>query len=281
MESSNKLRVVTTSWDDGDSADLKLAELLRSKGIQGTFYIPIKFRKKPLGHAELRALASIGFEIGAHGWSHKHLWRLQIQEVNQEVRPCKDVLEDILGKRVEMFCYPNGRYDRNTIRALQEAGYKGARTVRMLARQRTRNPFQMPTTLQAFPHAPFTYLKNVARAHSLESLQSCFVQMPCLGNWVELGKSLFDAVLEDGGVWHLYGHSWEIESLGLWDDLRELLDYVSRRETVRYVPNCALLQSRSVAASSVLAGAIAGQQCGTPFEAEPRSGALSVATRKR
>lgn len=247
MQSSNKLTFVTTSWDDGDCADLKLAELLRSKGIHGTFYIPINYREKSLSHAELRTLTSEGFEIGAHGWSHKHLWRLQPEELGREVRPCKDVLEDILGKPVEMFCYPAGRYDANAVRALQEAGYRGARTVRMLATRPTFNPFEMPTTLQVFPHAPFTYLKNVARARSLESLQSCFVQMPRLGSWVELAKRLFDAVLEDGGVWHLYGHSWEIERLGLWDGLRELLDYVCRRDAVRYVPNCALLQPQSVA----------------------------------
>jgi peptidoglycan/xylan/chitin deacetylase (PgdA/CDA1 family) len=249
VQSSNKLRFVTTSWDDGDCADLKLAELLRSKGIHGTFYIPINYREKPLGHAELRTLASEGFEIGAHGWSHKYLWRLEPEELGQEVRPSKDVLEDILGKQVEMFCYPGGRYDTNAVRALQGAGYRGARTVRMLATRPTFDPFEMPTTLQVFPHAPFTYLKNVARARSLESLQSCLVQMPRLGNWLELGKRLFDAVLENGGIWHLYGHSWEIEKLGLWDDLCEILDYVGGRVGVSYVPNCALVPAPATVAS--------------------------------
>jgi len=238
------MRFVTTSWDDGDCADLKLAELLRLKGIRGTFYIPINYRQEPLSRAELRTLASEEFEIGAHGWSHKHLWGLRPGEVCQEVRPCKDVLEDILGKRVEMFCYPRGRYDTNVIRTLQGAGYRGARTVRMLAIRPTFDPFEMPTTVQVFPHAPFTYLKNALRARSLDSLQSCISQMAHLRSWVELGKRLFDAVLENGGVWHLCGHSWEIEQLGLWDDLREILEYVCRRDGVRYVSNCALLQPR-------------------------------------
>jgi peptidoglycan/xylan/chitin deacetylase (PgdA/CDA1 family) len=241
----NKLRLVTTSWDDGDCADLKLAELLSSKGIRGTFYIPINYRKKPLGHAELRTLGAEGFEIGAHGWSHKRLWGLRPEELGQEVRPCKEVLEDILGKRVQMFCYPRGRYDANAVRAVQQAGYRGARTVRMLATRPDFKAFEMPTTLQVFPHATFTYLKNVARARSIESLKSYLVQMPRLGNWVELGKRLFDSVLEHGGIWHLYGHSWEIEGGGLWDGLGELLEYVGRRDGVQYVPNCALLQPQS------------------------------------
>jgi len=242
VQSPNKLRFVTTSWDDGDSADLKVAELLRLKGIHGTFYIPINYRQKPLSQGELRTLASEGFEIGAHGWSHKHLWRLPPEDVGQEVRPCKHVLEDILGKRVEMFCYPRGRYDPNVVRGLKEAGYKGARTVRMLATRLTFDPFEMPTSLEAFPHVPLTYVKNVARARSLESFQSFLIHLPRVRSWLALGKRLFDRVLENGGVWHLFGHSWQIEQLGLWDDLREILDYVCRRDGVRYVPNCALLQ---------------------------------------
>jgi len=243
LQRINKLRIVTTSWDDGDYADLKLAELLRSKGIRGTFYVPINYRERPLGHSDLRALASQGFEIGAHGWSQKHLWGLQPQELTEEVRPCKRVLEDIIGREVEMFCYPRGRYDANVVHALQEAGYRGARTVRMLATKPTFNVFEMPTTLQVFPHVRFTYFKNAARARSLETLQSCLLQMPRLGSWIELGKRLFDAVLQNGGIWHLFGHSWEIESLGLWDDLCEILDYVGRRDGVAYVPNCGLLQA--------------------------------------
>jgi peptidoglycan/xylan/chitin deacetylase (PgdA/CDA1 family) len=242
LQSGNQPRIVTTSWDDGDYADMKLAELLRSRGISGTFYVPINYRARPLGHSDLRALDSEGFEIGAHGWTQKHLWGLPLGELAHEVRPCKRILEDVLGREVEMFCYPRGRYDANVVRALQHAGYKGARTVRMLATRPTANPFKMPTTLQVFPHGPFTYLKNVGRARSLESLQSCLTQMPRLGSWLDLGKKLFDEVLENGGIWHLFGHSWEIEALSLWDDLREILDYVGKREGVRYVSNCALLQ---------------------------------------
>src|SRR5215831_16863819 len=142
--SMDKVRIVTTSWDDGDCADLKLAEILRARGIKGTFYVPIRYRQRPMGHSELRSLASEGFEIGAHGYSHKHLWRLPPEELAQEVGPCKRILEDVLGKEVEMFCYPRGRYDRNTVCAVKQAGYKGARTVRMLATRPTFSRFEMP-----------------------------------------------------------------------------------------------------------------------------------------
>jgi len=240
---SNTPRVVTTSWDDGDRLDLKLAETLRSRGIPGTFYIPVR---PYLGHpaltpAELRALHSEGFEIGAHTVTHKHLWKLPAAELAEEINPCKPFLEDILGTKVRMFCYPRGRYDGNVVRAVQKAGYWGARTVRMLATRAKFDPFEMPTTVQAVPHGVFSYVKNVARARKLEGVRVFSSQMAHLGNWVELGKRLFDSVLEQGGVWHLWGHSWEIEEHGLWKELEEVLDYVGRRKGVTYVPNWKLI----------------------------------------
>jgi len=235
-------RIVTTSWDDGDRRDLRLAEILRGRAIRGTFYVPIDpYRSPALSHSELRALSSEGFEIGAHGYSHKHLWKLSSQELAEEITPCKPILEDILGTEVRMFCYPRGRYDANAIRTVKEAGYAGARTVRMLATRPGFDPFEMPTTVQVVPNPRFSYAKNVARAGKMEGLQVFLAQMTELGNWVELGKKLFDSVLQDGGIWHLWGHSWEIDELGLWNDLEEILDYVCKREGVTYIPNCELI----------------------------------------
>jgi peptidoglycan-N-acetylglucosamine deacetylase len=238
-------RIVTTSWDDGEQTDIKLAEILRARGIGATFYVPITPYKgrAALSHSELRSLSAEGFEIGAHSVSHQHLWKLSAEALTREINPCKPILEDILGTEVRMFCYPRGRYDSNVIRALQQAGYRGARTVRMLSTRLEFEPFEMPTTLQVSPQPRSSYLKNIARGRKLEALPVCLANFNRLGNWRELGKTLFDFVLENGGVWHLYGHSQEIEELGLWEELKEILDYVSSREGVRYVPNCELLLS--------------------------------------
>lgn len=236
-------RIVTTSWDDGHLADLKLAELLQAQGVRGTFYVPISpYNGQPsLGPQELRSLSSEGFEIGAHGVSHKLLWGLPQEELSREINPCKPMLEAILGSEVGMFCYPRGRYDQNAVRALRKAGYRGARTVRMLATRLEFNPFEMPTSLQVFPHSTSGYVRNVLRAR-MKGLPTCLSHRSKLKNWVDLGKSLFDSVLKNGGIWHLYGHSWEIDQLGLWESLSEMITYVSKRQSVSYVTNGQLLQ---------------------------------------
>jgi peptidoglycan-N-acetylglucosamine deacetylase len=244
-QSTTRPRIVTTSWDDGERYDLKVAEILRSKQIRGTFYIPIiPYLGRPtMSPAELRALAAEDFEIGAHGFSHKYLWKLPPEELAREINPCKPILEDITGKEVRMFCYPRGRYDVNVVRALKEAGYRGARTVRMLATRLEFAPFEMPTTIQISRHTRYTYIKNIARGRTFEGLRVYLANRDKASNWLDLGKSLFDSVMENGGIWHLYGHSKEIEEFGLWKDLEEILDYVGKRKEVTYLPNWQLIQT--------------------------------------
>lgn len=239
-------RIVSTSWDDSDRADLKVAELLQTRGMNATFYVPFArpsglCEKRPaLSNSEVRSLSEY-FEIGAHSVSHRLLRGMQAEDLSKEVGSCKAMLEDIVGKDVCMFCYPCGRYDANVVRALEGAGYKGARTVRMLATRLDFDPFEMPTTVQSFSHPNYTYFRNIVRARKLEGLQVYYANRKRLRNWVELSKALFDDVMQHGGIWHLYGHSWEVDHLGLWKDLKQVLDYVCKREGVLYLSNVELL----------------------------------------
>jgi peptidoglycan/xylan/chitin deacetylase (PgdA/CDA1 family) len=233
-----KLRIATTSWDDGNPKDLRVADLLNARALGGTFYVPFRHEgHRVINGSNLRSLRDTGFEIGGHGISHLSLPRLSTEEIDREVRGCKEKLEDILGEQLDSFCYPRGRFNGRVQQSLRMAGYKGARTTRMLVTSSDFDPFEMPTTLQVYPHPKSTYIKNLAKARNVVGLCSYALRFIRVDTWVELGRKLFDSVLKDGGIWHLYGHSWEIEELGLWGDLRELLDYVSKRSGVAYVSN--------------------------------------------
>ncbi len=235
--------IVTTSWDDGHPSDLRIAELLRSRHIGGTFYVLMTGRHGgPILHAShLKFLSKEGFEIGAHGLTHQALPQFESKELAREVGVCKKNLEDILGEEVQMFCYPKGRYNDNVIKHVEQAGYKGARTTRWLGYRFDFHPFKMPTTLHAYPHLTWHYFRNAARAKNLSGLFDYFTRFWQVTRWVDLGKQMFDGVREKGGVWHLYGHSWLVDELNLWADLTELLDYVSMRKDVTYVSNAELL----------------------------------------
>ena len=51
---------------------------------------------------------------------------------------------------------------------------------------------------------------------------------------------LFDRVLNMGGVFHLWGHSWEISQHNQWAALERVLAYVAHRPGVRYLTNGAI-----------------------------------------
>jgi peptidoglycan/xylan/chitin deacetylase (PgdA/CDA1 family) len=236
--------VVTTSWDDDAVSGMRVAELLGEKGMRGTFYVPTGEldRGSHFTAANLRTLSANGFEIGAHTISHRVLTELNAAELVNEVCGCKPVLEQMLGREVVMFCYPRGRFNAEVLREVRRAGYGGGRTTRMLCSDEVFPPFEMPTTVQAYPHARSNYLRNIARLGGVSALVQSAAEMVSFESWIQLGKKLFDKVLRDGGVWHLYGHAWELEKLNLWAQLEEVLNYVSGRDGVAYLTNAQLLQ---------------------------------------
>ena len=235
--------IVTTSWDDGDSGDLKIGELLARHALHGTFYVPIKGHHSSgrMSSAELSSLAAMGFEIGGHGVSRPNLTLCTPEELEREVGWCKQELEDELGQAVHMFAYPQGRYNRQVISAVKQAGYWGARTSRMLARRIDFDRFRMPTSVQAYPHSATGYLRNLGRSFSIGRTTEFLMRLQTSRSWMDLAAALFDKVLREGGVWHLYGHSWEVNDLRLWSELEDIFDYVAERPGVLYLSNSKVL----------------------------------------
>jgi peptidoglycan-N-acetylglucosamine deacetylase len=235
---------VTTSWDDEDRSGLKVAETLSRYGLRGTFYVPTG----KLGHdpfftaADLRTLSAAGYEIGAHTVSHAILTETGSEELRREVGDCKATLQEILGTEVGMFCYPKGRFNSEVVSAVERAGYRGGRGTQMLTSSATFNRFAMPTTVQAYPHRRSNYVRNLIRLGAFGALLRSAPDLIGFDGWLELGKKSFDRVLRSGGVWHLYGHPWEIEKLGLWGQLGEMFQYIGNRSGVQYVTNGQLLE---------------------------------------
>ncbi|HVH89021.1 MAG TPA: polysaccharide deacetylase family protein [Terriglobales bacterium] len=239
--------LVTTSWDDGHPLDLRIAEMLADRGMTGTFFVPLwNPRHSRLSAGDLQSLSAGGFEIGSHGMLHRNLLAIPRAELRWEIADSKSELEQLIGRRVSLFCYPIGGYNPEIVSEVERAGYDGARTIRMLCTRPNFDRLHVPTTLQAYRHAPSAYLRNLLRRGGVRDLVGYCVALRNCSSWVELGCRLFDRVLREGGVWHLYGHSWEIEEHGLWTELKQILDYIAGRPEVRYVRAVDTLPSNSL-----------------------------------
>jgi hypothetical protein len=144
-----------------------------------------------------------------------------------------------------MFCYPSGRVGADSARLVKEAGFKGARTVEYGQIVPTKNPYLMPTTIQVYP---FPFRKKDAGTFYWRMLLQPFrqrsiafrkmgVPLSAFYSWQALARASFDVALKRGGVFHLWGHSWEIEKYGMWDELESLLKYISGRADCQYLTN--------------------------------------------
>jgi len=225
--------MVTTSWDDGSVTDLKLAELLEKYGIKGTFYIATSFLDNPLLKKDIVALGK-KFEIGAHTLSHPDLTMVSLSEAKKEIEDSKKYLEDLLGHSISMFCYPYGRYNEVIKKIVKDCGFVGARTCDPRGFNLPADPYAWHITLTASNSSPLMALRIWWKFRLWKPSS--------LLDWESRAKLLFDLALQNGGVYHIYGHSVEFERTNEWDKLERVLAYISNRENVQYMTNREILE---------------------------------------
>lgn len=84
---------------------------------------------KPIADAPtIRELAARGFTIGSHSRSHPRLPQCPDQVLDAEVVGSRRELEDLTGRRVDVFAYPFGHVDQRTADVVERAGYRAAFT---------------------------------------------------------------------------------------------------------------------------------------------------------
>lgn len=219
-----RVAYITTSWDDGHPLDLRVAELLTKHALPGTFYVPRKAEHGTMTAAQLRAL-SAAFEIGAHTLHHVVLTGAPDEQARQEIADSRSWVEEVTGAPCSMFCPPKGRFARRHLVAIRQAGFIGLRTVEMLSLalpRRVAGLAVMPTSVQAHPHGMRAYTRNTLRWGPFRKLWT-LIRDGRSSDWLELSRSLATRVVEHGGVFHLWGHSWELEQNSQWQRLEEVL----------------------------------------------------------
>jgi peptidoglycan/xylan/chitin deacetylase (PgdA/CDA1 family) len=83
-----------------------------------------------LSWEQLEELAHVGWEIGAHTRTHPDLTRLAPRDLEAEIVGGKRVLEDRLGRAVDLFAYPSGRYNPG-VRSVVRRHFRAACTTDM------------------------------------------------------------------------------------------------------------------------------------------------------
>ena len=103
-------------------------------------------REQILGWNEIKEMSRHGIDFGSHACAHRRLTELPQSDIKTEVECSKKIIEDNLGKKADLFCYPKGYYDRSVKEIVKAAGYRGACATEVGGNDRLTDVFSLKRT---------------------------------------------------------------------------------------------------------------------------------------
>ncbi len=124
---------VILTFDDGYADAYENAfPILQKYGFVGTFFIITdRITYGDLHYAtwdQVIEMHKAGMDIQSHTRTHPDLRGVSNVELLWQILGSREAIEARMDTEVHFFCYPAGRYDANTIRALERFGYWAAVT---------------------------------------------------------------------------------------------------------------------------------------------------------
>lgn len=89
-------------------------------------------------------LSKLGVEIGSHTLDHLKLTQINKADAFKQVKESKEILEQLISKRVTSFAYPHGDYNYETIEIVKELGFSNALTCIANCAEKAQSPFEIP-----------------------------------------------------------------------------------------------------------------------------------------
>ena len=117
---------VVLTFDDGYRGNYTYAyPILKEMGFTANFFIISDFVDNGLYMTkdELKKLISNGFEVDSHTSNHLDLSKLTYNQQIETFKSSKETLEKIINKPVNFVAYPYGKYNSETRKAAETAGF--------------------------------------------------------------------------------------------------------------------------------------------------------------
>ncbi len=238
----NVPKYLTISVDDGHPTDLRTANLLQSFDLKATFYLPkANPEREVMSSNHIREIAG-HFDVGGHTISHVSLKSMGDHAALAEIEGGKNWLENLTGQRISAFCYPYGKFNSRTPGLVKRAGFNGARTCMFNLHGFPKDPYLWGLSTHAYSHAARVQIRHALMEKNFRGALNFVGKHRCTTDWVQHFQKAVEHVSENGGIAHLYMHSWEMEEQGQWCRLSELLREVTQRKDFVSVSNSELFR---------------------------------------
>jgi len=132
-EESIPAKSVLITFDDGYKDNYTNAfPILKEFNMNATiFVIPTYLDGQAyMTPDQVKEMSCYGIDIQSHTYTHKRLSDLSYEEQFKELELSKKQLSEMIGKEVTMCAYPEGRYNDDTLKAMEKVGYKCAFTIK-------------------------------------------------------------------------------------------------------------------------------------------------------
>ena len=228
-------KILTFSYDDGVTQDIRLIELFNKYGMKATFNLNSELLGKPgelireekhvwhnkVAPQDVRNVYA-GHEVASHTLDHPALPLQTDEEIIRQVEQDRLTLSELCGYEVVGFAYPGGGVNYNShvadvIRA--NTGVRYARTtVASDNFDKQENLFEFKPTIHHYPSWDKVYA-------------TCerFLSLPA----------------DTDALFYVWGHSYELDIAKDWDRFEEFLQMMANKKDVHYLTNKeALLQQK-------------------------------------
>lgn len=153
-------KALAITFDDGYKDNItEGAPAMEALGLRATFFVTVgligKVKTSPkrewqrwgcMDGGDLRGLAERGHEIGSHGRSHLDMATLPKAEKGDELASSKRELCLLLDKEIDLFSYPYGSFDDETVECLKREGYRAAATTAAGTNDPSTDPYRLKRT---------------------------------------------------------------------------------------------------------------------------------------
>lgn len=205
-----KKRVVTFSYDDGFSNDVRLAELFNRYGVKATFHINgshycgASAAKK----AQARRVYE-GHEIACHTVHHGWMDKMPASTLINEIMEDRRILEDVAGYPVVGMSYPCGAYTAQVEQAARACGILYSRTTK-------------ETRAYGLPEDFLAWHPTCHHKDALELAQGYIAAIDSIW-WQPL--------------FYIWGHSHELRSEDDWTYMEKLVSTLAGNDKIWYATN--------------------------------------------